>query len=371
MTQHLTKADVNRLLSDPSGTARAETAAKIAHQFAHTSLSQGERQIAEQIIRIMVRDAEIRVREALSVNLKDCDDLPPDVATALARDVRTVSLPVLQFSNVLTDADLIEIVRSHDPDKQTAIAQRQSVSESLSYTLTEDGAEAAVAALVKNPGANLSEGSLQLALDRFPGSEAVAEGMVRRAGLPATVVERLVGHVSDALKDYLVTHHDLSKSVADDLAVRSRERATVGLLDPDADDAEAHRLALQLKASGRLTPSLILRAVCMGDVLFFESALALLADIPMGNARVLIHDKGSLGLRAIYEKAGLPDSLFAAFRAAVDVIHETQFDGQPGDRERYQCRVMERILTQFDHLGSIGLDNVDYLIDKLARLQSA
>lgn len=368
---HLTKADVNRLLSDPSGTARAETAAKIARQFAQTSLSRSEREIAEQIIRVMARDAEIRVREALAVNLKDCDDLPPDVASALARDVRTVSLPVLQFSNVLSDADLIEIVRTRDPDKQTAIAQRRSVSETLSLTLTEDGAEVAVAALMKNPGAALSEGSLQVALDRFAGSEAVTEGMVQRTSLPATVVERLVSHVSDALKNYLITHHELPQTVADDLSVRSREHATIGLLDPDADEAEAQKLAHQLKTSGRLTPSLVLRALCMGDVVFFEVALAMLADVPVGNARVLVHDKGSLGLRAVYDKAGLPDSLFAAFRTAVDVIHETEFDGQPGDRERYRCRVMERILTQFDHLGPIGPENVDYLVDKLGRLKSA
>jgi len=30
---------------------------------------------------------------------------------------------------------------------------------------------------------------------------------------------------------------------------------------------------------------------------------------------------------------------------------------------------MERILTQFEHLGSIGRDNLDYLVDKLARLE--
>lgn len=370
MTQ-LSKADVNRLLSDPSGDARAETAAKIARQFAQTSLSPSERELAEQIIRVMARDAEIRVREALSVNLKDCDELPADVATALARDVRTVSLPVLQFSNVLSDADLIEIVRARDPDKQVAIAQRKSVSENLSYSLTEDGAEAAVATLMKNPGAALNEGSLLVALERFPSSEAVTEGMARRASLPGTVVERLVSHVSDALKNYLVAHHELSATVADDLTVQSRERATVGLLNPDADDAEVQKLALQLKASGRLTPSLILRALCMGDIVFFEVALATLAGVPVGNARALVHDKGSLGLRAIYDKASLPDGLFAAFRTAVDVIHETAFDGEPGDRERYTCRVMERILTQFDHLGPIGPENVDYLVDKLARLKSA
>ena len=51
------------------------------------------------------------------------------------------------------------------------------------------------------------------------------------------------------------------------------------------------------------------------------------------------------------------------------LIHETEYDGGPADRDRYRRRVMERILTQFEHLGSIGRDNLDYLVDKLARLE--
>ena len=318
MTKHLTNADVSRLLSNPSGAARAETAAKIARQFTGPSLSPQERQIAQDIIRVLAKDAEIRVREALSLNLKDCDDVPGDVASVLARDVCTVALPVLQYSTVLSDADLIEIVRARDSDKQLAIAQRKAVSENVSHSLTEEGAETAVAALMKNPGAAIGEPSLQAALDRFSGSPTVTEGMAQRAALPATVVERLVSYVSDSLRQYLMAKHELPQAVVDDLAARSRERATVGLLGLCADESEAQELAQQLKASGRLTPSLILRALCMGDVLFFEAALAALAGVAVSNARVLAHDRGPLGLRAIYDKAHLPDALFAAFRTAVD-----------------------------------------------------
>ena len=371
MTKQLSESDVTRLLSDPSGTARAETAAKIARQFVGPKLSARERKLAEDIIRVMTKDAEVRVREALSRNLKDCDDLPADVAAALARDVRTVALPVLQYSKVLTDNDLVEIVRARDADKQVAIAQRRRISENVSNSLSQEGVESAVAALMRNPGADIDEPAYQTALDRFPGSPEVTEGMATRNVLPATVVERLVSHVSDKLKQYLVAKHELPQAVADDLSVRSREKATINMLGRCADETEARELVGQLKASGRLTPSLILRALCMGDVFFFEAALATLAGVPLSNARVLAHDKGPLGLKAIYDKAQLPGALFAAFRTAVDVIHETQFDGQPGDLDRYRCRVMERILTQFDHLGSIGNDNVEYLMDRLSKLKTA
>ena len=59
-----------------------------------------ERVLAEDIFRIMVKDAEVRVRQALADNLKENLDLPRDVARALANDVDSVSLPIIQFSEV-------------------------------------------------------------------------------------------------------------------------------------------------------------------------------------------------------------------------------------------------------------------------------
>ena len=49
-----------------------------------------------------------------------------------------------------------------------------------------------------------------------------------------------------------------------------------------------------LRRNGRLTPSLMLRALCMGDVAILEASLSLLGKVPLTNARLLIHDAGRL-----------------------------------------------------------------------------
>ena len=124
----LSQADVMALLEDSSGTKRAETARKIAIEFNQAKLTEIQRRLAEDIFRLMVKDAEIRVREALSSNLKSNPLVPRDVAVSMAQDVTSVALPVLQFSEVLTDEDLVAIIRSQDTEKQVAIASRASVS---------------------------------------------------------------------------------------------------------------------------------------------------------------------------------------------------------------------------------------------------
>ena len=116
------------------------------------------------------------------------------------------------------------------------------------------------------------------------------------------------------------------------------------------------------------TGPLLLRALCMGDVPFLEMAMAQLGQVPVSNARLLIHDAGRLGLKSLFDRTGLPPKLYPALRIALDVANETEFDGLDHDLERHRRRMLERILTQFEELAS---DDVDYLLTKLSDLRVA
>jgi uncharacterized protein (DUF2336 family) len=362
MAGFLAKSDVERLMTDPSADSRAEMAVKLAGEFQAGSLSEAERRLAEEIFRVLTRDAAERVRKALAEQLKESQNLPHDVALALARDVDAVALPMLQNSAVLTDEDLIEIVRHADPGKQVAIAGRKSVSASLADALVESNNPDAVATLVKNEGAELGDEALSRVVDKFGAMTKIQEPLAARKTLPATVVERLVALASDSLHEFIVKRHDLPTGAASDLVLQIRERATAGILTASSPADEAEKLCRQLHRSGRLTPSLILRTVCLGDLSFLEAALAELVGIPAHNARLLIHDPGKLGLEKLYSRSGLPKELYPAFRVAIDVARENPFDGGDNDRERHARRCLERILTQFEEIGA---DDLDYLLAKL------
>jgi uncharacterized protein (DUF2336 family) len=361
MAQTLAKADVERLLADPSAESRAAMTAKLAAAFGTGSLTETERRLAEDIFRVLTRDAAERVRRALAEHVKEATDLPHDVALALARDVDAVALPILEHSAVLTDNDLLEIIRHGNPGKQVAIAGRRNVATAVADALVETENPNVVARLVGNPGAQLNEPMLRKVMERHGEDARVQEPLIGREKLPSAVLERLVALASESLHEFLVKRHDLAPSTASDLVLRIRERATAGLLTGSPAD-EAERLARQLHRAGRLTPSLILRTMCLGDLAFLEAAFAELAGIPVHNARLLIHDPGGLGLASLYSRSGLPGELYAAFRVALDVACETPFDGGEADRERHRRRMLERILTQFEEIGA---DDLDYLLAKM------
>ena len=362
----LTAEDVARLLADPSETARADTVVKIAADLEKQALTTDERALAEEILRTFARDAATAVKQAIVDSMKNSRQLPPDVAERLATDVEALSLPLLQSSPMLTDAFLLEMVRKSGPARQAAIAERPQLSEPLVERLVELAPENVLVKLAANPGASLAEHNMAYMLERFPTSEAIAGQIAARPEIPAHIMEFLVATASDALAAQIKSRADYQTEFGE-LLVQGRERATLRLIGRGRSDTELEEVARQLQDSGRLTASLVLRALCLGDMRFFETCLATAAKVPVKNARALIHDQGSAGLDAIYKRTGLFPNFLPAIRHALEIAHETNFDGGPDDLTRYRRRLIERVLT--DPRG-MQPEDIEYLLDKLSDLES-
>lgn len=364
MTQnsHLTAADVQQLLSDPSAAHRASTAAKLGNQMVAGSLEPAERALAEEIIRLMTRDVESQVRAALARSIALSNDMPRDIALAVANDIAEVALPFIEVSAILTDDDLVAIINSKPAEYQVAVAARSSVSESVADALVDTGNETVVARLVANEGAQLSETTMNRVVDRFGTIKAVSNPLAQRTVVPISVAERLVTLVSEKIRDHLVTHHELPLDIATDLLLDSRERATLHLLDGSSDAPDVLELVDELHRNQRLTPTILMRAICLGDLTFFEAALAKRAGIPVAAAHALIHDQGDRGLERLFQRCGMPGPSLNVAREALAAIEDLD---QSRDKPRDEVRelVLERVLTRFQ--DRLDEPNLDYLIAKI------
>ena len=368
MRARLTEADIRRLVKGDSPDERAAAAHKLCRSIEKAALTDEDRLAAQDIIRVLAADATELVRRALAVTLKASPLLPRDAALKLARDVETVALPVVNWSPAFTDDDLIEIVRAGSVAKQAAVAKRERLSETVTGVIAEEGAELAVQAACANDNAVFSEKALGTVVDRFATSEDVTSALAFRAVLPVSISERLVTLVSDRVREHLVARHALRPETALELAAAARERATVDLVEQSGVATDMPAFVAHLARNRRLTPSLLLRALGRGHMIFFEHAVAELAGVPHQRTWLMIHDAGPLGLRAIYDRAGLPSRLFAAFRAGVDAYRSLQFDGAQHDRARFQERVIQRFLTAQPYAPR---EDLTYLLERLDRTGEA
>lgn len=367
MQERLTAADVERLLSERREEARAETALKVAAQFRNVVLTPRERELAEEILGYLVHDVALHVRLALSNCLCDLADAPHNIILALARDIDEVALPVLENSMVLTDEDLIELVLSGSPEKQSAIARRPGIAAPVSEAIAWAGDRHAVLVLVANDGAIIRPDVLHQLADRYAGDEEVLDPMASRKDLPASLVERLITMVSDRLRSYLIERHKVDPVTAALLEDLARERAIVDLVAKTNPD-DLPRLTQQLLDRRRLSASLLLRAVCAGEIRFAEIGFGLLTDVPEERITRLIHDLGPLGFRAVYARAAMPEVFYPAFRAALDVVHDLTADGYLSDKPFLRHRMLERIGPQY---RDVEANEIDLLVDRLTRFARA
>jgi uncharacterized protein (DUF2336 family) len=358
----LTDEDIRTLVKGATPDERALAARKLCHSMDRAPLSDEDRALAADILRVMAADAAELVRKTIAETLRSSTVVPRDVAVQLARDVESVCLPLLNFSPAFTDEDLAEIVRLGGPVRQAAIAKRPELSRTVTDSLAEHGGERAVAAACANPGADFAETGLKRIIDRFEASERVLAAVAYRNVLPLSITERLITLVTDRVRDHLVTHHAVAPATALEIVTGAAEQATIDLVDQAGRTADVRSLVSHLNGEKRLTASLLLRALAHGHMTFFEWGVAELAGVPHHRTWLMIHDAGPLGLRAIYERAGLPARLFPAFRAAVDTFHSMEFDGGSKDQERFQERMLQRFMTQPEQASR---EDVDYLLARM------
>lgn len=357
---HLSASDVEMLLRDDSADTRVKVLEKVSSEYNSETLRPSEAVVAEQIFRLMMKDVEVRVREVLARNVKGNPSIPRDIILHLAKDIETVAMPVLEASEVLSDADLIQIVESsREVGKLVAISKRPRVSSRVSDSLVETHYPQVVKSLLSNKGAQISEESYTQIIEEFSNDSAITEAMVKRAKLPVRVVEKLIQHVSVSLAQELQNKYHIGAASIQAEAKETREEATLSMLSADMPQSSLDELAMQMLANGRLTPSIILTALCRGHLGFFETALSKLARIPVVNVRKLLLDRGALGFPALYEKTGLPESLKEAVRILLSVVRELQGNGQSPGTVNYANRVVEQLLS---YAGEREVDNLPYII---------
>ncbi len=359
-TVGLSEQDVALLLSEKSSGARQQVVGKIAKSYSGEDFGEREKEVAEQIFRMLMKDTEVSVRASMAEALKE-SNLPRDIVMQMANDVEQVALPVLQSSQSLSDYDLMQVIeKKGELSRLMAIAQREQVNERVSGALVETGQQAVVSVLVQNDGAKISEKSMTTIIEEYQDQNDIMAGMVARQELPAGIALRMVTMVSDELAAQLRARAQLSVEQAHLQADQAREAVTLKIIKDSApQETPAQEMVDELAGAEKLSPSIILGALCRGNLPFFEMALAKLAEIPLKNAKMLIHDKSGLGFAKLYEKTGLPESMKDATRITMQVIKMLLEEGKKPGSNHFANEAVGHILRL-----SKGqeIDNLSYII---------
>ncbi|WP_249209273.1 DUF2336 domain-containing protein [Magnetospirillum sulfuroxidans] len=309
------------LAADADDQVRAGLAAKIARLAPGLNAHEQDRlrRATYEALELLARDRIPKVREILSEALKDVANAPPDVIRRLARDAEiAVAAPVLQFSPVLTDEDLLEVIGGTPiPGALAAISKRAAVNVRVADAIAATDDVDAIAILLGNPSAQIREETLDRLADRATDIEAWHQPLCQRPALPSKTAAKLARFVASNLLESLAARHDLDREAAvavaavvakrlDEMEVSGPQRAEARKA---SDEASALVRARQLREKGQLDESTIDTALTGNDTAFVVCALAVLAELPVTVVRKTVATQSAKGILAIAWKAGLSVAL--------------------------------------------------------------
>ena len=312
----MTPARVNRTLAEDSEEdVRAELAHKIARLMPGLEARENEETVTLTIatLEVLARDSAVRVRTILADEIKHLDCIPRDVALRLARDVEVaVAAPVLEYSPLLSDADLIEIIACGQVQQSlSAIARRQTVSEDVSDALVQSLDVPAIAALLVNPNALIRKATLETIIEQAEEIQSWHLPLVLRADLSARAIRRIGGFVGASLLEQLMGRGDLSETTRAHLNRRLRAR----LEQPDVDQESpqsAAEIIIAARAGGTLDDAFVENAALAGNRELVTLALAALAQVPEAKVRKILAQRSAKPVVALAWRAHL--SMRTAFK---------------------------------------------------------
>lgn len=297
------QADV-LLATDADDEVRCDLALKIARLVPDMPADEQNR-VREQAIEVLdmlAQDQLPRVRAILSEQLKAAGNVPKQVITRLARDVELiVSAPVLEYSPLLNDADLLEIIAAGTAQgAMTAIAKRNDVGADIADAVVASLDVPAVAALLTNKGAQIREETLDKIIDNAAEVNSWHEPLVMRPELSMRAVRRIAGFVASSLVSILAERNDLDEHTAAELAEAVKKR-----LDQAGGDADDAARALSMFEAGGLDDEAVSGAVDLGQIEFVVHALSLRGQVSLDSVRKLLNSGSAKAITALSWKAGL------------------------------------------------------------------
>ncbi len=305
-----TPVQANTLLAeDEDQEVRLELARKIT-RLIPTLKGQEVEQLLEQtiaILEILAADHLPSVRAIVSEAIKEEASVPKSLVMTLAQDAEViVASPVLEYSPLLSDADLLEIIAGGvAAGALPAIARRQDIGEDVSQSVAASLEIPAVAALLANPSANIRESTLEEIIDQAEDVQNLHEPLVMRLDLSLRAVRRIAGFVASSLVDNLAKKHKLSPNLEKEvkLAAKGRIEETREFTDlPGIDTAdEAEKLWLE----GHLTEETIVEAVKDRKSAFVTKALSLLSGYQLKTTESMLGSRNGKVVVSLCWKADL------------------------------------------------------------------
>lgn len=290
------KQKLYALAKDRNPEAREELASIMADMLM-VELSAPEIELVTDVLLNLILQAEKDLKIAISERVSVMEELPLRLALSLANDEIEVADPVLRFSDVLNDTDLIYIIKSQSADHWRSIANRQVMSPIIIDMLADTNDIGTAIEMAKNENLTLTFHSMDVFSDMSKDSDVLANSLVQRSELPEAIASKIYELVGAELKSQIKEKFNLPQfkqveDVIDDIVFEFVEKENA----PENPTGDMVVAAEMMMEKGTLTPHIMVQNLKRGQHKNYVAMFSVYCGLRLETVSQMLQQNNGQGL---------------------------------------------------------------------------
>ncbi len=348
MSHMMPQQAINRLIAlahDNSESGRTLLVTELVNLFDRrdVDLNNREQLMINEIVDELINNAQLIVRQQLAEKLAPSNKTPRKLVMTLAKDHIDVARPVLAYSPVLTDSDLVTLVVSQDIDHARAIATRAAISEALADALVVTGDIGIMQTLAENMGAKLSPKALSAMVSAARFAENLCRPVLERPEMTPEKASQLYWWVAPEMRRFALQRFGVAVGQVE----QSLEQTIDDLLNRyTLDKNEDHvmqQVADWLLERGIKAPKNVVQILRLGHFRLFSIMLSRLINLPIALCDIIVTEMGGRSLAVVCRALAMEKPQF------VSVFLLSR--GARGGEQIVHPRELNNALLAFDRLN--------------------
>lgn len=285
---------------------------------------------------------QIEARKIFAERAARTMSLPRQFALKLAKDDISIARPILRYSPVLADEDLLEVIGLESLPHQIVIAGRQMVSEAVADALVTTANPEVIGILLQNFGAKLSREATEKCTELAQQVAQLRVPLLDRPEFTATDATKLMWWLPRELRQVMLERYGLTGADHKGGTQQMVEQMLLRFRDQGPSEKEAESVASWLVERGAINAQLLVQVLRLRSSPLFVALLSKLLKMPLPVTLECFEEKSGQLLAVMCRAIGMEKAYFAStFMLAFANRHSGR---------AMQPKVLDSALLAFDRL---------------------
>ena len=193
--------------------------ASIMSEILELEASPNDQEIITDALMSVISQAERNLRQAIAQKMSVAHNAPLRLILNLASDEIDIATPVLKYSPVLNDTDLLYLVKGQSKEYWRVIAERGNLSPMLVDALADTRDMLTAKTLVFNKSSTLTDHALRVLSVMVDDDESLTKPLLNRKEMTQELITEIYNFVGYELQNYISSNFDIQTAQNFDIAM--------------------------------------------------------------------------------------------------------------------------------------------------------